>query len=486
LKRRAAVGAFWVSVETWGQQLLQFALFLWLSRLLGPEAYGLLSLALIVNVIGDIMIVGGGWSEALIQRPDLSRAHATAVFWVVLALSGVMAVAAVSVAPLAAGLLDAPELASLMPWLALQLPLGALSVVPMGLLRRELQFAPIAARSILAIAVAGAAAVVLALNGAGVWSLVVYQVVHRGTAAAVLWLASSWRPTGGVSLARIREVLPFVSGAMSERVVLTVDTLSPRLMIGYVMDPVTLGHLNLAHKFREVVVQLFGHPFSRVMFPSAARLMDDRARLTSMVGTAMEMAGLLVFPMAAGVALTAPALIPFVVGSQWAPSVPAVQLFMVIAALAPLTQLATSVLYAAGRTQAVFKLALMAAGLLLALLALSGLRDLVWVAAAFAARSVIMLPIRMLVARRLTAIDMPRLCLRTLPALLAAAAMAGGVLIWQATDAAATSTLADVAGSVLVGAGVYLVSIAVIAQKALRRASFLVRSLVRPASSQTP
>jgi O-antigen/teichoic acid export membrane protein len=49
-KGRVASGALWVSVETCGTQLIQFGIFVVLSRLLGPEAYGLLGLASIVSL----------------------------------------------------------------------------------------------------------------------------------------------------------------------------------------------------------------------------------------------------------------------------------------------------------------------------------------------------------------------------------------------------------------------------------------------------
>ena len=62
LKRRTTLSALWISVETWGQQLLQFLLFAILARLLGPEAYGLLSMALVVILAGDVLITNGGWA----------------------------------------------------------------------------------------------------------------------------------------------------------------------------------------------------------------------------------------------------------------------------------------------------------------------------------------------------------------------------------------------------------------------------------------
>src|SRR3712207_9032995 len=64
------------------------------------------------------------------------------------------------------------------PWLSLTLPLNAVLVVPAALLRRELRFAPHAARATLALACAGLVSVPMALLGHGVWSLVAYQLTQ--------------------------------------------------------------------------------------------------------------------------------------------------------------------------------------------------------------------------------------------------------------------------------------------------------------------
>ena len=184
---RVTKGTVWATVETWGLQAVQFLTFLVLARLLGPEIYGLVGIALSVNVLGEALIVEGGWIESIVQRRDLDRRHLDAIFWAVLGLGMCMGALGVLGAALVADLYDQPQLAPLMAVLSAAVPLRSLSIVPEGLLCRRLEFAPLAMRSLLSVAIAGLVGVALAIAGAGAWSLAVYQLVQPCLGALLVW-----------------------------------------------------------------------------------------------------------------------------------------------------------------------------------------------------------------------------------------------------------------------------------------------------------
>jgi O-antigen/teichoic acid export membrane protein len=475
LKRRAVTGALWSSLETSLQQLLQFGIFLVLSRLLGPEAYGVLALALMVNVVADVLIVTGGWTDTIIQRRDLAPEHLSSIFWLLLALAlGLAGLAALAAAP-AAALFDVPALAGLMPILALQLPLGALSVVPVALLRRELRFAPLALRGLLALTLAGIAAIALALAGAGVWSLVALHLLQPALGAAVLWGAVGWRPSWQLSPRHLREVLPFVTGVMGERAVQIADGLLPRLVIGLRLGPLALGHYTMAYKVMELLIQLVTRPVGRVMLPSAARLADDPERLRRLVAAAVELLALLVFPAAAGIAIVAPLLVPLVFGPAWVGSVPALQALMVTAAIAPFSAVTAALMYSAGRTHQQFALAAIATLVLILLLAMLGVGDVAAVTLAMALRSLLMLPLRLWLLQRTIAVDLSRVLPGALPPLVATGCMAAGLLALRLAVPEGTPPSVALATTVLAGAALYAALVLLLAPQALRRGRELLR-----------
>ena len=82
--RRAVKGVAWTAAEVWTRQLLQAASFVILARLLGPEAWGLVGIALIFTVAGTSLLTETGWVPALVRAQDLSGETLDTVFWTAL------------------------------------------------------------------------------------------------------------------------------------------------------------------------------------------------------------------------------------------------------------------------------------------------------------------------------------------------------------------------------------------------------------------
>src|SRR5438128_1823339 len=86
MARQAASGVFWGVVERASSQGASFVVLLVLARLLGPENYGLVTLAATVALFGQ-MLLGETFSQALIQQKELEPAHVSSLFWI-LTLAG--------------------------------------------------------------------------------------------------------------------------------------------------------------------------------------------------------------------------------------------------------------------------------------------------------------------------------------------------------------------------------------------------------------
>jgi O-antigen/teichoic acid export membrane protein len=175
-----------------------------LGRLLGPEPYGLIAMALIVIAFGELFVIDSGFGDAIIQRKELSDDHCDAAFWLLLGSSLIAMTIFMLGSPLVAASFDQPRVAGLISALSLTLPLGALSAVPNALLSRELRFRALAARGLISGTGGGTAAIGMALAGWGVWSLVGFHLVQRTLAVVVVWTAHRWRPRFSFSLVRAR------------------------------------------------------------------------------------------------------------------------------------------------------------------------------------------------------------------------------------------------------------------------------------------
>ncbi|MCU1295114.1 MAG: Lipopolysaccharide biosynthesis protein WzxC, partial [Bryobacterales bacterium] len=107
LTKRALAGTAWSSVSTFGKQALTLASVATVARMLGPRAYGLMAMAVIVtNFIANFRDLGT--AVAIVQRPTITRSLLSSLFWINLAAGFLMCSAVALTAPVIARFFHAP------------------------------------------------------------------------------------------------------------------------------------------------------------------------------------------------------------------------------------------------------------------------------------------------------------------------------------------------------------------------------------------
>ena len=139
-RSRAAVsGTLWSLLHTVVPNLSSALIFLVGAAFLSPEDFGQIAIATAVVSIA-LAFSTAAFGEALIQRAELERGHADAVFWLNVAVGMAHAVLLVAVAGPVARWFDAPDLAWLIPLLALKVPFELVAVVPTAMIVRSMRF----------------------------------------------------------------------------------------------------------------------------------------------------------------------------------------------------------------------------------------------------------------------------------------------------------------------------------------------------------
>jgi O-antigen/teichoic acid export membrane protein len=477
LRRRIAVGVAWATVAIWGQHILQLTVFLVLGRLLGPEAYGIMAMALIVTASCQVLIIDGGWHEALIARARLRATHCDSVFWCVSGLGGGVAVLVALAAPAVARGLDAPEVGRLLPALAVTLPLAGLVLVPRALLHRELRFGAVALASWLALLAAGGVGIGMALAEAGAWSLVGFHLTEATVALVVIACAARWRPRPRFSLPHLQIIFRYSRNVFAENALLLFDYLLPRFVIAVTLGPVALGHFSIARKVAELLEEFVLGPLASVALPAFAAARAAPERLAAGVTFAIRIAAVIAVPAGLGLAIVAPELIEVALGDSWAPSAPILQLLALALVAMPVARLARALMQGIGRVGWQLILTSLSTILLaLLLVVLAPAAGLIGTALALTAQSAIMLPICVVLVSKVSGIDLRTPLRQVLPTLAAGGFMVAALLTWRAL-AQGSSDLFLLAGAVPLGAAVYLASVAALDLPILREALATWRAL---------
>lgn len=354
LMQRSLAGIRWSAATQVVAQVAQYAGFIVLARTLAPAQYGTLASAMLVaGVLALIHEMGLG--AALIQRPELARGHLAACLWTNVAVGWALAALVWLGAPAVAAFFRDPAVAEVLMALAIGFPIAAAGVLPRALLERELRFKALGLIEAGAAIANGALTIALALAGAGVWAMVAGSLAATTLQAGALWAvrrpAPGWRCTRG----EVRDLLAFGGSVLGSRLAGYFIANVDYLIIGRLMGPAALGAYTLAYKLVTWPMLKISHVVLRVAFPAFARVEDDatfRAHYLRLVGTL----ALVSFPLLAGLALTAPELLPLVFGSHWADSIFVTQVLCGVGALKALVCSIGTVFLGRGRPDIELKL----------------------------------------------------------------------------------------------------------------------------------
>jgi PST family polysaccharide transporter len=224
-----------------------------------------------------------------------------------------------------------PDIASLFFALTPLPVLSALSATPIGLLRRELGFRPLAIRSIVGLASGGAVGIAMALSGHGVWALIAQALVQRAVELAVLWIAEPAAIGFGWSRACCNDMASFARSVLIGRAMYWFSGQAPRLVIGYVLGPVALGLFTLASRAADALTQIIVLPRSIVGRIELMRNRDDPDRFAVQLKSMARETALLAFPAAIGAAALMPRLFALWLDPRWQPGIVPTQLMLLTA-----------------------------------------------------------------------------------------------------------------------------------------------------------
>jgi len=337
----------WAVVLSWGQRAISMVFVIVLAALLGPEAFGIVAMALVYLAVIELFLEAG-FLTTIVQREKLDREHLDSAFWVNLVWSVVLACVSFALAGWWADVNNAPELADVIRALSVLLVMGGLTITQQAYLQRTLAFRKLAVRANVAALVGGVVGLTLALWGAGVWSLVAQQIAIDLTALVLLWAVSDWRPGLRFSRAHARDLFGFTSGVFLANVGGFVNRRCDTLLMGLFFTPSVVGIYRLADRFVDTILELTMRPVGLVSLPHMSLLQRDPAALRETVATFTRIAmrttlpALLVLAACSGYVLA-------VIGPEWEIGSDALKLLCIVGIVKGLVHFTGPLLFAVAK-----------------------------------------------------------------------------------------------------------------------------------------
>jgi len=407
LAGRAARGAFATTLGLGARLVIQVGGVVVLARLLSPHDYGIVAMVLAIVGVGDLLR-DFGLSSAAIQAPQLSRGQRDNLFWTNSAIGLALGVVTFALAHPIAAFYDTPELVAVTQALSGMFLLNGMTTQYRASLVRRMRFRLVAAVDVLSPAVALAAAVVLAVTGAGYWALVVQQLAGAAAGLLLFALAGRWLPGRFDRGAPMRPLYTFGAHLLGSQLIGYLANNVDSLTIGYRFGAAPLGLYNRAF-------QLLMNPLNQVRAPSTTVALP----VLSKAGTSPQFDRIvrvgqltLAYPVCVALALVvgvADPVVQILLGGEWSQVTPLLRLLAVAGAFQTLAYVGYWVYLARGLTRALLHYSTVSAVIRIACVLTGSIWGVVGVAAGYAVAPMLAWPLSLWWLSRITPVPVAAL-----------------------------------------------------------------------------
>jgi len=306
-----------------------------LARLLMPEDFGIVALALII--IGFARNLSEfGLGAAIVQRQQVEQRHLTAAFWGSAAVGVFMAGALWLVADPAASFFREADVKPVMQLLSITMIVASLTAVPGALLRRALDFRKLFWTDLAGRLAYGAIGIPMAIMGFHFWSLAWASLGGEAFGLIVLVVATRYLPSLRFRLSGLSDLVHFGGGITAVAILNYMAGNVDYFVIGRWLNPAALGLYKKAFNMTMYLTANVSAPLYLVLFPAFSRLQSDPSRVKYAFARALTGITAVTFPLITGIAITAPGVIPAVLGAQWEEAVLPAQILCAAAMFGPL------------------------------------------------------------------------------------------------------------------------------------------------------
>ncbi len=332
-------------------KIIDFATILVVLRLLTKEQVGSASLVVAFGTVIEALD-GLGTSAALVQAPSLERPQLDSLFWLIVGAAWVVGAATLIAAPWIASIYGVAGMAAYFIAVAIKQPLVAAAVIPLAILNRELQYERIARVNVFSTFAAALTRLGLALAGAGAWAIVIAYAASGLYTLVGVSFARAFRPRLRFSLREISPLLRFGSratvSALFEQMINNVHY----MLVGWFYGAAPLAEYRVAFDLAMEPANAAGLLINRTALPVFAKVAAVRERLAESLSWSLRRLLAVVSPIAVVIVLAADPITSLLhdeAGRSYSAASLPLKLLAAAAVLRVIMQLAYPLLFGSGR-----------------------------------------------------------------------------------------------------------------------------------------
>lgn len=322
---RAVKGGAWLFVGRIFQQLVAFARFVILSRLLDPDDFGLLAVAQL-SMLAMNTFTQTGFGTALIQKKGDIRPYLDTV-WTIELFRGIILFGLLYViAPPVAVLMKSPEATTIVRVIGVCFVIGSLGNIGTIYFRKELQFNKIFGMDFVCQIVSFVVSVWIAYVYRTVWAIVWGRLAMSVVKLLLTYLMHPYRPRIRVEFRKLKQLWGFGKHMLGTGILKYVCNFGDDWFVGWMLTSEILGFYRRAFELGNMVATEIGNKIATVSFSAYSKVQDKDEKLRGGFFKSLQAVSLIVLPVTGGFIVMGTEFVEAVLGEKWLGMVPALQI----------------------------------------------------------------------------------------------------------------------------------------------------------------
>jgi len=306
----------WILAGDVSGRIITFAVGIVLARILVPEDFGLLvTINIFTGVVG--LFAAGGMGEALVQAKTVKDDDYHVVFTIQLLICLLIYLAFYYIAPEFAVWFNNSQYIDLLRVAALSFLIRPFANVPRSQLRRAMRFKAIASIRLSTMIFGSFISILMALEGLGVWSLIMGGLAGSLASMVLLMLFTRWVPGIRYNIATARRLGVYGLKMSTNGIITYLRNQTANLIISRQLGPSMTGLYNKADSLSLMPIQITGRSTYQTVFRALSGIQDEVDKSKYIYFRTVTLLSVYTLPVTIGLVWVAEPLIVTLYGAKW-------------------------------------------------------------------------------------------------------------------------------------------------------------------------
>lgn len=356
-----------MTMERYSIMLFQMVLQIVMARILSPEHYGIVAMMAVFISLANVFI-NDGFNRALVQKKDANDDDYATAFTINLIIGIFLYIIIFISAPYIASFYNIEEIKVCIRVLALILVFGSVNCIQVAIANRFMAFGSLFKCNFIASVLSGVTGLLCAINGLGVWSLIIQQLLNYTILSIILFRVHKWKPRLYIGRENAHSMFSFGWKMLVAALISQLFDELNSLIIGKKYSSADLAYYKKGEQLPSMIVSGMTTSISSVMLAAFSRFQADRIELHKLIKKTIAVNSFIVFPILGLFAIVAKPAISLLLTDKWLPAVPFVYLICITRCLYPTDSAQVQAIAAVGRSDMRLKMEFFKKAIMISLL----------------------------------------------------------------------------------------------------------------------